>query len=412
MPHLLVFNRSYHPDLGATGQLLTQLCEDLVAWHGWAVTVVAGRPTVTLDGAGQPPPSIRREVVRGVTVLRGTGTWFAKAQFAGRAMNYASSFGSAAAAARGARRPEVVMSLTDPPILGLAALAWARRWGVPFVFLCQDVFPEVARLLEDFRSERLNRALDRVNRLLLGRATTIVAVGETMARHLIERKGADPRKVTVIHNWADRAVLGPEPKRNRVAEALGLADRFVVLHSGNLGLSQGLEGLLEAAGLLQDIPELLVVFEGDGVKRDALQNRAREARLGNVRFLPYAPKDQLRHVFGAADVQVVSLRRDLAGLIVPSKLYGILASGRPYVSAVEDDSEVAHLTERYGSGLVVPPEDPDALAKGIRRLHEDPALCERLGRNGFRASELHDRPVAVAAYHRLLTGVLEGGTTP
>ena len=97
-------------------------------------------------------------------------------------------------------------------------------------------------------------------------------------------------------------------------------------------------------------------------------------------------------MFGAADVQVVSLRRDLAGFIVPSKLYGILASGRPYVAAVEEESEVARLTARYDAGLIVPPGEPEALAKAIRRLHEDGMLRERLGANGLRASALHVPP--------------------
>lgn len=393
MPRLLVFNRSYSPDLGATGQVLTELCEDLVARHGWEVTVVAG--------AGDRL-AVSREAVRGVTVLRAAGTRFSKARFAGRAANYLSYFLSAAVVPVRARRPDIVVGLTDPPILGLAALAWARRWRVPFVFLCQDVFPEVARLLEDFRSEPLNRFLDRVNRLLLRQAAAVVAIGETMARRLVELKGADPRKVSVIHNWADRRVLAPESKRNPIAEALGLADRFVALHSGNLGLSQGLDTILEAAGFLQDLPDVLLAFQGDGVKREPLEARARALGLDNVRFLPYAPKERLRYVFGAADVQVVGLRRGLAGFIVPSKLYGVLASGRPYVAAVEEESEVAVLTARYDSGLVVPPEDPEGLAKGIRRLYEDAGLRERLGANALRAAELHDRPAAVAAYDRLL----------
>jgi colanic acid biosynthesis glycosyl transferase WcaI len=240
-PHLLVFNRSYHPDLGATGQLVTQLCEDLVARHGWAVTVVAGRPTVTLDASaalGDWGP-VRSETVRGVRILRAAGTRLPKTRFAGRVTNYVTYFAAAAIAGSRACRPDVVMSLTDPPILGLAALAWARRWRVPFVFLCQDIFPEVALLLEDFRNERVNRALDRINRLLLRKAAAVVAIGETMARRLVELKGADPATVAVIHNWADRTVLGPEPRRNPFAQAYGLLDRFVVLHSGNLGLSQG-----------------------------------------------------------------------------------------------------------------------------------------------------------------------------
>jgi colanic acid biosynthesis glycosyl transferase WcaI len=403
VPHLLVFNRAYPPGPGATGELLAELAEDLVSRHGWAVTVVAAAPA----GAAPGRRPVQREVVRGVTVLRVLGTRRPKARFAGRALNYLSYFaGALAAPARVGRRPDLVLGLTDPPIIGLAALAWARRWRVPFVFLCQDVFPEVARLVEDFRSARVDRALDRVTRLLLRRAATVIAVGETMARRLVEGKGADPAKVRVIHNWADRRVIGPEPKRNPVAEALGLADRFVVLYSGNLGLGQGLESVLDAAALLGDLPDVELVLQGDGVKREALVARARALGLERVRVLDPAPRDRLRHVFGAADVQLVPLRRGLAGCLVPSKLYGVLASGRPYVAAVEEESEVAALTERYGAGLVVPPEDPEALAKAIRRLHEDPWLREHLGAKGLRASALHDRPRAVAAYHEVLTATL------
>ena len=406
MPRLLVFNRSYPPDVGATGRLLGDLCEDLAARHGWKVTVVAGPPTgapASAAGNGRASNDDRRG---GVTVVRAWGTQRPKGRFADRAANYLSYFASASLAGIRLARPDVVMCLTDPPILGLAALAWARRWRVPFVFLCQDVFPEVATLLEDFHSERLNQALDRVNRLLLQRADAVVAIGETMAERLVA-KGANPARLTVIHNWADRAILEPGPKKNPFAEAHGLADRFVVLHSGNLGLSQGLEHLVEAAALLRDLPDLMLVFQGDGVKRHALEAQARALGLENVRFLPYASRDELRDAFAAADLQVVSLRRGLAGFIVPSKLYGILASGRAYVAAVEPTSETARLTERYGSGHVVAPESAEALAAGIRRLYDDPAVRERLGENGAAAAARHDRPVAVAAYDRVLRSAVQ-----
>jgi putative colanic acid biosynthesis glycosyltransferase WcaI len=410
MPHLLVFNRSYHPDLGATGQLLGELCEDLVSRHGWRVTVVAGPPTVTLDNgtARLARRRVRQETVRGVTVLRTSGTRLPKARFVGRVTNYLSYFAAALLAGFRVPRPDLVMSLTDPPVIGLAAAAWARWWGVPFVFLCQDVFPEVAVLLEDFRSERVNRLLDRVNRLLLREAAAVVAIGETMARRLVELKGAAADRVTVIHNWADRAVLGPERKKNAFAEANGLSDRFVVLHSGNLGLGQAAESLVEAAGHLRSQPDLVFVFQGDGVKRAALADQVKRLGLDNVRFLPYASKDTLRYAFGAADVQVVSLRRGLAGFIVPSKFYGILASGRASVAAVEDDCEVATLTTRHGSGLVVPPGEPAAIAAAIRRLYDDPELRARLAANALEASAAYDRPGAVAAYHRLLSGLVAG----
>jgi colanic acid biosynthesis glycosyl transferase WcaI len=407
--HVVFFNRSFYPDTGATGQLLTELCESLVGTHGCRVSVVAGVPLLPVTGIKRRGLAIvGRETYRGIDILRARGTRFSKRRFAGRFSNYVSYFLSACRAGLRLDRPDIVVAQTDPPIAGLAASLAARRFGAPLVMVYQDIFPEVGLLLEDFQSERVNRWLDRVNRALLRRATAVVAIGETMARRLVELKGADPGKVTVIHNWADRAAVRPEPKRNPLAQTLGLADRFVVLHSGNLGLSQGLETVLDAASLVQDLPDVLFAFQGDGVKREGLAARAQALRLHNVRFLPYAPREDLRYVFGAADVQMVSLRRGLAGFIVPSKLYGILASGRPYVAAVEEDSEVADLTGRYDSGLVVPPEAPEALAKGIVKLYEDSALRERLGANGLAASALHDRPVAVAAYHRLLAAAAGG----
>ena len=405
MPRLLVFNRSYPPDGGATGRLLADLCEDLVARHGWKVTVVAGPPTgapASAAGNGRAPNEDRRG---GVTVVRAWGTQRPKGRFADRAANYLSYFASASLAGIRLARPDVVMCLTDPPILGLAALAWARRWRVPFVFLCQDVFPEVATLLEDFRSDRVNQVLDRVNRLLLQRADGVVAIGETMAERLVA-KGANPARLTVIHNWADRAILEPGPKKNPFAEAHGLADRFVVLHSGNLGLSQGLEHLVGAAALLRDLPDLMLVFQGDGVKRHALEAQARALGLENVRFLPYASRDELRDAFAAADLQVVSLRRGLAGFIVPSKLYGILAAGRPYVAAVEENGEVDVITRRHDCGVLAEPGNAQHVAQAIRALHGDRGRTARLGANARAASTLFDRRLQVRRYLEVFQSVL------
>jgi len=197
------FNRSYWPDVAATGQLLTELAEDLTSAYGCDVTVVAGQP-LNVEGEGLPWWRIvRREARNGVTIVRANGTRLRPRRFVGRALNYLSYFLSAAYASFRVGRPDVVVSLTDPPIIGLLALWTARRTGAKFVFLCEDVFPEVAVLLEDFHNETVNRVLDRINRHLLARADGIVALGERMQRRLVEEKGADPRRITVVHNWAD-----------------------------------------------------------------------------------------------------------------------------------------------------------------------------------------------------------------
>jgi colanic acid biosynthesis glycosyl transferase WcaI len=323
------FNRSYWPDTGATGQLLTELAEDLVEHHGMDVTVVTGRP-VGLTG-GEPPA---REVRRGVTIIRAAGTTRPPVRFVWRAMNYVTYFLSATWAGWRLPAQDVVVALTDPPIIGLAALVSKPRGG--FVFYCQDIFPEVATLLDDFRSDTVNGVLERLNRLLVARADRIVALGDTMKARLVEGKGADPAKVTVIHNWADPDTVTPGPKRNAFSEAHGLADRFVALHAGNIGQSQNLEVVIEAAAQVAHREDILWLFIGDGTRRARLEAEVAARGLTNVRFLPYQPREDLRWTYASADICLVSLKPGLAGYIVPSKLYTILASGRPYVAAVED----------------------------------------------------------------------------
>jgi lipopolysaccharide/colanic/teichoic acid biosynthesis glycosyltransferase len=404
--HVCFFNRSYPPGPGATGQLLAELAEGLVREHGYRVTVVAGPAPI----AGARPRSgqgriVRRDVRNGVEVLRAAGTRLDPERFAGRAANYLTYFVSACVAAWRVARPDVVVALTDPPIVGLAAMLAAHRARARFVHVCQDLFPEVARLLEDFRSPLVDAALDRVSRLLLRRADRVVAIGETMRHRLVTAKGADPARTRVIHNWADCDAIVPAAKDNPLARAAGLADRFVVMHSGNVGLAAGLEVLLDAAARLRDCPGLTVAIVGEGTRRASLEARARALGLDHVRFLPPRPREDLRDSFASADVFLVSLRPGLAGYLVPSKLYGILAAGRPYVAAVDEDSEVAAITRKHDCGLLAPPGDGDAVARRLRELYRDPVLRERLGENARRAALEFDRRGQVRAYAELLSEV-------
>lgn len=395
------FNRSYWPDQAATGQLLTELAQDLVNRHGCEVTVVAGRALHAAEGRAAALRPVQTESRHGVTILRANGTRFRPSHFAGRAANYLTYFTSAALAGFQVGRADIVVSLTDPPILGLAARWTARRVGARFVFLCEDIFPEVAALLEDFRNEAVNRTLDRVNRYLLGDADAIVALGDRMRRRLVEEKGADPARVTVIHNWADCEAITPGPKDNAFTRAHGLGDRFVLMHSGNIGLSQNLDVLIEAAARLTSKERLVIAVVGDGAKRDALAARAASRGLHSIRFFPYQPKAWLHESFAAADAFLVSLKRGIEGYIVPSKLYGILAAGRPYIAAVDPSCEVATIARDYRCGLPAAPGDADALASAIAAMYDDPDATRDMGLRAREAALQFDRRAAVAAYHAL-----------
>jgi len=400
------FNRSYWPDQSATGQLLTELAEDLVDRYAHEVTVVAGRPlNAPIEDRAGWRGVVVREAHQGVNIRRANGTRLRPGRFVARATNYLSYVAAATVASFAIDRPDVVVSLTDPPILGLAALWMARRTGARFVYICEDIFPEVATLIEDFQNNAVNASLDRANRYLLRHADAIVALGDRMRRRLVEEKDADPARVHVIHNWADCDQVLPGPKDNAFAIAHGLVDRFVVMHSGNVGLSQNLEVLIEAADLLRSKEWLTIAIVGDGSKRRALEAMAAARGLVNVRFFPYQPKALLHDSFAAADVFVVSLKSGLEGFIVPSKVYGILAAGRPYIAATDPSAEPAAIAREGGCGLLAAPGDPAALAGAILALHDDPVAMREMGVRARRVARQFDRRIAVQAYHELFERV-------
>jgi colanic acid biosynthesis glycosyl transferase WcaI len=397
--HIAFFNRSFYPDTAATGQLLTDLCEDLVRHHGCRVSVVAGPPLLPSKGSSEVGRGlVSREEYRGVQIFRAFGTRFDKTRFAGRVSNYVSYFLSACWAGLLLDKPDIIVALTDPPIIGLAGYLAARRFRAPLVMSYRDLFPEVTALLPDFHSDTINALLQGVNRFLVRKATRVIALGETMRQRLIENKGAPPENTVIIPDWADTTAIAPGPKRNAFSEAHGLAEKFVVMHSGNIGLSQSLETVVDAAALLRDVAEIQVVFVGEGVRKADMQDRVRARHLSNVSFLPFQPKERLGESFASADVFIVSLQRGLAGYIVPSKLYGILAAGRPYVAAVEDTCEVASITRSHQCGLVAEPSNAIDLADKIMALYRDPAMMAEFGANARVASLEFDRTRQVANY--------------
>lgn len=402
--HIAFFNRSFYPDTAATGQLLTELCEDLVTRYDCRVSVVAGVPLLPAAGDGRRRIKggiYDREQYRGIDIYRARGTRFSKRGVVGRFSNYISYFLSACYAGLRLDRPDVVVALTDPPIIGLAAYLTARRFGVPLLMSYRDIFPEVAWILEEFRSETINRLLHNVNCFLVQRSERIIALGGTMRRRLIDAKGADPGRTMIIPDWADCSEIVPGAKQNPFSLSNGLADSFVVMHSGNIGLSQGLEILVQAAVHLSEFPAIQIVFVGDGVKKPALEQQVKALGLQNVRFLPYQPKAHLKHSFASADVFVISLKQGLAGYIVPSKLYGVLAAGRPYVAAVEETCEITAITKQYNCGLIAEPGDALALAKSILTLYNDRALTQCLGTNARQAAIEFDRQSHVRTYYDL-----------
>jgi colanic acid biosynthesis glycosyl transferase WcaI len=391
---LLVLNQYYKPGVEATGQLLTDLCEAL-AEH-YEVTVITG---------ALPNASRGTSVVNGVRIVRVRATAFDRRRLGLRASNYFTFVSLALAAGVREPRPDAIVCMTDPPFLGAFAYAIARRFRVPLVVISQDVFPEIAVELGRLRNPLVVRLLSALVSFQLKRAERVVSIGETM-RDRLEAKGVPAARVDVIPNWVDVEAISPRPKRNDWAVANGLADQFVVMHSGNVGHAQDLDTLLRTGALLRDL-RLKIAIIGSGARHAELVELSRRLELDNVVFLPYQRRSALADSLSTADVHVVGLARGLSGFVVPSRIYGILAAGRPVIVAAEPSSETARLVAEVGCGVTVPPGQPSELADAIRAACSGELDLESMGRRAREYAESEATPdVAFRRYRALLDGVV------
>jgi len=391
-PHALVFNQYYWPGVEATANLLTELCEALA--DEYDVTVITGR----LLGYEDEPGYERRN---GVEIIRVHSTAFDRAPLHRRAANYFTYLGRALLRGVRAERPDIVLCMTDPPMIGDVALLVARRFRVPLLVISQDVFPEIAVELRRLTNPVLVGSLRVLTSVYLRRADRVVAIGETMKRRL-EAKGADPTRVRVIPNWTDTRVLAPRPRDNAWAHEYDLVGRFVLMHSGNVGHAQDLETLVRALTFLRDLADLRVVVIGSGARHAELVALAERLEV-DVLFLPYQPAPRLAESLSAADMHIVGLGRGLAGFVVPSRMYGILAVGRPVLVAADDDSETARIAREVDCGVVVTPGRPELLAQAVRAAHDGEFDLAGMGRRARAYAEAEaERDVALGRYRAVL----------
>ena len=392
-PRLLVLNQYYWPGVEATAQLLTDLCEAL------ADEVDVHMITGVLHGHENEP---RRVVHNNVDIVRVRSTSFERSKVLARASNYVTYLSNALLHAMRGPRPDVVLCMTDPPIVADVALVVARRYRAPLVVISQDVFPEIAVQLKRLENPVVMRLLRSLVSLYLRRADRIVAIGDTMRRRL-EEKGAPSERVRVIPNWVDTERLGPRERVNWWAQKRRVHDKFLVMHSGNVGHAQDLDSLVRAATFLRDLDDLAIYIIGTGARHAELVALADLLEVDQVTFLYYQARDVLPESLSAADIHVVGLAPGLAGYVVPSRLYGILAVARPVIVAADRESETAEVVERVGCGVVVPPGRPELLARAIRDAHDGRYDLAEMGARGRDWVEREaDRSVAVRRYRDLL----------
>lgn len=369
-------NRSYWPDMEATGQLLTQLCEALA--DEFQVEVIAGQPNSV--SADTPADWKQRTVHNGVRIHRLRHLQLPKRNLLLRMANYLSFQWSVRRMLKRIGRPEVLVFETDPFTLAKEAGRLMNRQPIRVVGYLQDIHPDVGVALGKVQESSFVRTLRRDLFDVYHRCVRMVVLSEDM-RQLLLDDGLAEQRVHVIPNWADVQRIRPLEGPNAFRQKHGLADKFVVMYSGNFGMTQRLDHFVQAAALLADDPRIHFVFVGRGSLEQALKQQVQRLGLQNVTITGYQPLSTLNVSLNAADLHLVPLTAQLTRCLMPSKLYGILAAGRPLLTNAPAESELHRLTVQNQVGLVVQPQQIDQIGQKIRWAVDHPDQLRQMGRN-------------------------------
>ncbi|HZX10677.1 MAG TPA: glycosyltransferase family 4 protein [Acidobacteriota bacterium] len=381
---ILFLNRSFYPDVESTGQLLTELCEELA--YDFEVHVVCGNP---LYRKVKNRGLVTRSKYKDITIWRVNNTRLPKKHLFNRLMNLLSYFILCFFKVMGFKKVSCVISETDPPLLGLIACLYSKLRKVPFVYYVQDLYPNVGIVSRQLTNPLVTKILKRANKFLYDSALQIIVPGRDMKKRLEEENHIPSAKIKVVENWADPRKIYPVPFQENEFYKKNFAPRFVVMYSGNLGLSQDLENVICAADLLKEKGDIFFVLIGEGAAKNRLMDLSRSLGLKNVKFLAYQDKKDLKFTLGAAHIHLVPMKKGMGGIIVPSKIYGIMAAGKSYIAALDKNSEVHKITDEFECGINIPPSDAQELKNAVVWAYNHKPEIEEMGKKGRRALEQH-----------------------
>ena len=400
-PKTVFVNRFFWPDHSATSQLMTDLAFAL-SLNGKRVSVITSRQHYDEPLAELPS----RETAEGVTVYRVWTSHYGRHGLPGRAFDYLTFYVSALWRLwRTLSRGDIVVAMTDPPLICIPAAVVASLRGARLIIWHQDVFPEIACVLgvRGMRG-RFAQRLTKLRNASVRRAAANVVLSRNMAQRLIDQ-GSPVETIRIIPNWSDGTTVYPTSRKaNPLRAAWGLNGRFVVGYSGNMGRVHEFATLIEAAERLREAPQIVFLFIGDGYHRGWIEEEARKRGLNNIVFRPYQPRERLIDSLGVPDVHVISLRSEMEGLVFPSKLYGILAAGRPPVFIGAAQGDVAQIVRTERCGLVFDEGNARGVAEGLLQLQRDPERRQAMGNRARALFERHyDIETALTSWCQVLT---------
>lgn len=404
---ILLITPYYAPDLGPSAPLFTMLCEELVKL-GYEVSVIAAVPHYP---TGKVSPEFRGKLIQyekrnGVNV---TMVWVPSVNRANLKQRFLTFICyQVLATLVGMKNHYDVLIVSNPALeAGLPFLVLGVIRQKPAIFSVHDIYPDVGIRLGVFRHKVIIKLVECIEYFCINRATYVRVLSEGF-RKFFRSKGVPDSKLVLIWDWVDTDLIRPLPRINQFSKHWGLNNSFVVMYAGNIGFSQGLEQVIEAAKLLAKHSEILFVFVGDGANKENLKKRVQKEALSNVRFIPFQPRKLLPLVLASADISLIGLKKGISNDSVPSKCFSILASSRPIIASVDKGSDTWNLINRAKCGICVEPENPKALADAVLNLYYDKNYRMQLGKNAREyVINHHSHIVAAQKFHKIIQPLIK-----
>lgn len=401
---ILLLNQCYLPDVAATGQLLADLAASLVR-HRHEVHVVCSR---RLYGGGSKKLN-RREVINGVHVHRIVASGFGNGRVYGSMLDYFSFYFFALWKVLFLPRADICLALTSPPFIGLLALILKRLKKTQFVIWTMDVYPEIASVLGTVKcGSMIYRLMSGINRKLYSEASSIISLGEIMTQRLIEA-GAESSKIKVVDNWVPGESVKPvSSEKSHFRKLWNLNNYITVMYCGSVGMGFNVSTFISAMQMLGNTTKFRVIFVGGGRRKTQLQELINKHHFRFVHFYSSVSITELSEVLAVGDIHIVSQAQGTQGLTVPSKLYGIMAAGKPVLFMGPEDSDCARIIRRAKCGLIISSNHAKSLAEAINVLIEQPE--ERI-RMGARGRKYYERYLGRVRSEKIIIKTIETAVT-
>jgi len=406
-----VYTQYFYPEVASLGQLMSELFINLQ--HEFDITVICAVPNYT----GQIDEHYKKKLLHfesfnNINIIRVKVPEVNKEKKLSRIFNILSFFFNSIIATFKSGPQDVIFVTSQPPILaGILGIFGKKIKRAKLVYNIQDFNPEQTEAINYVKSGIVFSIARYLDKLSCRKSDLVILVGHDMQKTLENR--FKTRKVpanAVVNNWVNEKDIYPLPKTHfeieKFKEENGLDSKFIIMYSGNIGLYYDLENIIKIADKFKNNDDVHFVFIGEGAVKKQLVDYCKDHRLDNVSFLPYQPKDKLIYSLNAADVHLVTNQKGIKGISVPSKIYGVMAVGKPVIGVLEEGSEARLLIEDSGCGICVEPQDYDGIVNAINELYAKREQLPVIGMRGREYLEKHcSMESSINKYKQLLLNI-------